>query len=282
MTNLKDFSTNGSPNFCIIAPIAYLEQYSTLSHTHLVLAHLVDTNDEYASFYKRMSDRGDRIICDNGAFELGESYSPEKLIEIGTKCGADALVLPDYPFKHAQITIEAAQKWIPLFRDAGFKCAFVPQSEKGGLDQWIDAYQWAATNPEISIICMSILGIPNALPHIPVQYARVVMSQILKDRNIVANKFHHYLGLQSGANVEIPSLIKLGILNSCDSSNPVWCGINGLKYNTTMTDFMPMQKKYLREVDFYQDITKKSHIHEIIKYNVDLTLEIFADPASYL
>jgi len=61
---------------------------------HLVLAHLVDEDKAYASFY---ASRKEFKIMDNGAFELGESYDPTKLIELGTKCKADAIVLPDYP-----------------------------------------------------------------------------------------------------------------------------------------------------------------------------------------
>jgi hypothetical protein len=64
-------------------------------------------------------------------------------------------------------------------------------------------------------------------------------------------------------------------LNSCDSSNPVWSGINGIRYNPTYSDWMGVQKKYLREVDFDTILTEKAHIHEAIEYNIDLTLSLF-------
>ena len=101
------------PRFCIIAPTAYLQKYASQSNTHLVLAHLVDTDPIYAAFYRQLKVIGgnhenDFLIMDNGAFELGESYEPTKLIDLGFRCNADAIVLPDYPFQPADKGINAA------------------------------------------------------------------------------------------------------------------------------------------------------------------------------
>lgn len=274
--SLKDFDNNSEPQFCVIAPTAYLEEYATQSPTHLVLAHIVDTNPTYANFYREMSERGDRIIMDNGAFE-GQLIDTDKLVELGHICGADAIVLPDYPGKKSAFTINAARNLITSLKDEGFKTMFVPQSEIGDLEDWITAYDWAATdNPDIDIIGMSILGMPNALPHIPKSYARVVLTQILIDRGIFNfDKYHHYLGLNAGPALEIPPLIEMGALNSCDSSGPVWCGINGISYAVVSESYMPMKKQYLREVDFDWKWDKKLQIHEVIQYNLDLTFDLF-------
>lgn len=274
--SLKDFNNNSEPHFCVIAPTAYLDEYATQSPTHLVLAHIVDTNPEYANFYREMSDRGDRIIMDNGAFELGQSYEPSKLVELGHICGADAIVLPDYPGKRSALTLNAAVELLPILKDEGFKSMLVPQSEIGDLEDWITAYEWAAEHPDIDIIGLSILGMPNALPHIPKSYARVVLTQLLIDRGIFNfDKYHHYLGLNAGPALEIPPLIEMGALNSCDSSGPVWCGINGISYAVVSESYMPMKKQYLREVDFDWKWDKKLQIHEVIQYNLDLTFDLF-------
>lgn len=277
MTNNTNAFKPGAqpPQFCIITPTAYLEKYAVQSKTHLVLAHLVDVDDTYAAFYKQRSLAGDRLIMDNGAFELGESYAPDRLVELGHKCGAHALVLADYPFVESAKTVEAAKRLIPQVKAAGFATFFVPQSKTGDFEDWISAYQWAAENDDIDIIGMSILGVPNAIPHIPIAYARVVMTQLLMDRDLLANKHHHYLGLNSAPNVEIPPLLALGALDTCDSSNPTWCGINGIQYNETYSDWMGIQKKYLREVDFNEHFSKKAHIHKAIQTNIDMTLGLF-------
>jgi hypothetical protein len=81
---MKSLPTN--PAFCVIAPTAYLQYYATQSPRHLVLAHLVAKDPAYAAFYRTRSDIGDFIIMDNGAFELGGSYPPERLISLGQLC----------------------------------------------------------------------------------------------------------------------------------------------------------------------------------------------------
>jgi hypothetical protein len=271
----KIVPTATSPAFGIIAPTQYLFPYALESKFHLVLAHLVDTDENYAAFYADRSVAGDFIICDNGAFELGKSYEPDKLIELGKKCGADALVLPDYPLAHHDRTIEAAIKYIPVFKQAGFKTMFVPQSETGDWDGWLEAYKFAAMNTDVDIIGMSILGIPNALPHIHKAYARVVATQMLiYDNEFAFDKHHHYLGLNSGPALEIPSLRKMGALTTCDSSGPVWAAICGTEYSLNTDSLMPCAK-ISKHVDFSYPRTRDKNVYRMINRNVELTLNLF-------
>lgn len=270
------------PSFCIIAPTAYLDQYAIQSNTHLALAHLVETDSKYADFYLQMRERGHYVMMDCSAFELGESYEPSKLVSLGKRINANAVVLPDYPGQQSRKTIDAANQYIPLFKDNDFDTFYVPQSRKGELNEWLDAYQWGALNPNVTIVGMSILGIPTSLPHIPTAYARVVITQLLIEKGIFNfNKHHHYLGLNAAPNVELPSLLKMNALTTCDSSNPVWCGVNGIKYNTLATDFMYPSKKYLRHVDFDQTMVPQ-HLQDVIQHNIDITLDIFVNPDKYL
>lgn len=264
---------NKHPQFCIIAPTQYLDHYASQSYSHLVLAHLVDKDNGYASFYNGLGE--EFKIMDNGAFELGESYHPDKLIELATKCSASAIVLPDYPNQPAIKTVEAAQKLIPKVKEAGFKTMFVPQSETGNWSDWVDAYSWASYNDDIDIIGMSILGIPNALPHILKPYARVVATALLQaSNNFNFNKYHHYLGLNAGPALEIPSLIKMNALDSCDSSNPVWCAILGHEYSKNCDSYLSVSKPKM-EVDFNYPRTQDMNTLRRIQHNINLTLELF-------
>jgi hypothetical protein len=272
------------PSFCYIAPTQYLEQYATQSKTHLVLAHIVDADETYATFYKTQSSQGDFIIMDNGAFERGIPYQPDRLIELAHKCGAHAIVLPDYPFQESKVTIEAARQLIDKVKSAGFKTMYVPQSKTGEFEDWVNGYLWGAINDDIDIIGMSILGIPNALKgSISPILARVVATQILIERTIFNfDKHHHYLGLTAAPTIELPSLLSMNALTTCDSSGPIWYGINGLRYNTDMDGLVPISKKYVREVNFDEELSKRPHIHEIIQHNINVTNDIFNNPLKYL
>lgn len=262
-----------SPSFCIITPTAYLDEYASQSNMHLVLAHLVDTDEQYAKFYH---SRNEFKIMDNGAFELGESYAPEKLITLATKCKADVIVLPDYPNQSADVTIEAAIKYAPMFHEAGFKTMFVPQSQIGDASGWQEAYEWATIdNDLVDVIGMSILGIPNALPRVHKAYARVVMTErLITERVFAFNKPHHYLGLNSGPKLEIPTLIKMGALTSCDSSGPAWAGICGHEYSENTDSFMSTSK-IKKHVDFAHPVITDVAVDRMIQKNIDLTLSLF-------
>lgn len=262
---------NEKPEFCIITPTAYLEQYASQSSMHLVLAHLVDKDDKYAAFY---AGREEYKIMDNGAFELGESYDPDKLIELAQKCKADAIVLPDYPFQPGQKTIDAASKYIPAVKSTGFDTMFVPQSETGNWRDWVETYSWASYNSDIDIIGMSILGIPNALNKVPAAYARVVATCLLQQmNNFNFTKYHHYLGLNAGPALEIPALINLNALDSCDSSGPVWAGICGQMYTKATESYSPC-RKISKHVDFGYPMINNTYVHEAIQNNIDLTLSL--------
>jgi hypothetical protein len=264
---------NDHPSFCFIAPTKYLS-WAQHSNTHLVLAHLVDKDDEYANFYKKRREFNDFIMMDNSAYELKVPYSPDSLLRLAEKCGAHAIVLPDYPFQPAQVTIDAAEAFIPMFKDAGYLTFFVPQSETGDKEDWIQAYNWADCNPNIDIIGMSILGIPNALPHIDPAYARVVMTQILIERKLLSGKHHHYLGLNSGPNLEIPSLLAMNALDTIDSSGPIWAAILGHRYTHESDSFQTVSKLKL-PVDFDIPLTKDKATLDRILHNIRMTNDLF-------
>jgi len=271
MKNRKD--PVSFPSFCIIAPTSYLD-FTSYSQTHLTLAHLVDSDPEYAEFYKQRAAFGDWIVMDNSAYELHTPYSPDKLIELAHMCGAQAVVLPDYPFAPGERTISAAQDLIPRIKDAGLQTFFVPQSESGETADWIQSYEWAANNPDIDIIGMSILGMPNAIPWCDPAYARVVLTNMLINFGLFNfDKHHHYLGLNSGPALEIPSLIRMNALDTIDSSGPVWAGILGHAYSTEYDSYQAVKELKL-PVDFNIQRSKDANTLNRVKNNILMTQDL--------
>lgn len=266
------------PSFCYIAPTSYL-QYTTVSKTHLVLAHLVDRDETYANFYHTLSEQDPDvfIMMDNSAYELKEPYSPSTLLTLARKCGAHAVVLPDYPFQESAVTIRAAEQFIPIFKDAGLKTFFVPQSKRGELSDWVAGYEWAAGNDDIDIIGMSILGIPNAMPHVEPAFARVVATELLIDAGVFNfNKHHHYLGLNSGPALEIPSLLRSKALTTVDSSGPIWTAILGHEYTINADSYLAVRKP-TQPVDFDIALSKDAHTQLRVLHNINMTQQLFTD-----
>lgn len=272
------------PTFCPIAPIGYSPLVKG-ANAHLVLAHLLDKEfqpeelhsqvDQYIQFVKAESAAGAFIIMDNSCYEYHKPHEPAKLLELADLCDAHAIVLPDYPFSPSQKTIDAAIEYASSFKQAGYKTFFVPQSETGDVEDWISAYEWAANSELIDIIGISILGVPNAWNLIDPAYSRVVAMQTLLDRGLFnQDKHHHFLGLNSGPALEIPTLLRMGVLDTIDSSGPVWAGINSHRYSTDYDSYQSV-KKLKMVVDFFAPVVGDSDTTLRIIHNLQLTNSLF-------
>ena len=89
--------------FCPIVPIKYLSKLAGLSSNHMVLAQWL-TEKKYFNFYKKRKEKGDFIILDNGACELGKSLEPQVLLDWCEKLGGvDILVVPDSDTNNLQL-----------------------------------------------------------------------------------------------------------------------------------------------------------------------------------
>lgn len=262
-------------NFCHISPTPYLKQYTQDNGAHLILAHLVEEDPQYRDYYANLDD-GKYKIMDNSAFEMFKlgrpMYDSSKLIDMGSQCRADCIVLSDYPKEPAQRTINAAKTLIPSFKDAGFDTFFVPQSAVGDLDDYMWAMEWALKNDEIDLIGLSILGSPIAFGVQEATFdAGVVMRDSaykmqrylsrfatlreLESRGLLddkAQKRFHCLGMVDGPK-EIDLLREYHeYIFSWDSSAAVWAGINGIRFDNSPTGLRG--GKFEEEVDFHATI----------------------------
>ena len=268
--------------FCHIAPTECLDLVEGYK-AHLTLAHLIDTSDEYTTFYKRMkSNKKAMIIMDNSAFEMYKQgkpmLTPIKVLEMAQLVKADYVVMSDYPAEHSSKTIQAAINLAPLFKNKGFGTFFCPQSKVGDKEDLISAFDWASTSNHVDYIGVSILAIPNAYNvekdnKLQRFVARYMFMQELKERGILDRirdngKKIHFLGMVDGPNeIKLMAPFKQYI-DTWDSSAGVWFGLNGGKFDGSPTGIY--DGKFEKEVDF--DL-KQSDIsidnYNLAKYNMD-------------
>lgn len=256
-----------------IAPINYLDMIPANADFHLTLIHLFE-NKAYADFYKKKKDRGDFIIVDNSAFEYGEALTKEFLLSTLEKLSfiPDVIVLPDYPNKDYNITVESAYESAKFFqKNYSSICSYmvVPQSEEGDVVGWIKGYEDLCKVPNVSFIGLSILGIPNAFSSLTgtddISFNRMFALAYLQNNNIVdSNIKHHCLGL--GSNVrELLFMAQFPFVYSNDSSSAVWHGIQGVRYDSTVTGLFSGKSK--KSVDFF--IERLDSNVQDIKYNIN-------------
>lgn len=260
-------------DFCAITPTAFLPLFATNRRSHLVLAHLIEQDSAYRSFYQQLSrdvddidfDDSQTIIMDNSAFELYKAgqpmYDSEKLLEVASYVKPTHIVLSDYPGQPAEKTQQAALELAPKIRDAGYGTFFCPQSRVGELQELIDSYLWArevANEGLIDYIAFSILNIPNAYAvesgnNLQRFMSRWAFIQELSKIDPVfftdcESKFH-FLGLLDGPN-EIDLILSLDHvrIDTWDSSAPIWYGLNDIAFDKSPTG--AFNGKFEEHVDF--------------------------------
>lgn len=256
--------------FCHIAPTSYLNLVSGRP-IHLALAHLVQhhSSNEYIDFYKKENENGSTIILDNSAFEMIKQgkklYPSDKLIDMGKKIDADYIVLSDYPGEHSSFTIAAGVRYAKKFKDAGFKTFFVPQSQIGDQEDYINCFEWASESNDVDYIGVSILGVPNSYGSIEKNnklqrfLSRLDMMYKLKKLGILDKckqngKKIHFLGMLDGPNeIKFMNPFK-DYIDSWDSSSAVWAGLNDISYDNSPTGLI--NGKFEKEVNFSFDPSK--------------------------
>jgi hypothetical protein len=279
-------------NFCHISPTKYIGQYTKTNGAHLILAHLVETDYNYTEAYSLMpnyrSVPNNYKIMDNSAFEMFKQGRPMydylKLIEMGTKCKADCIILSDYPREDWTKTVLKAVETIDDVKHAGFDTFFVPQSTLGDIRGYIESIRWALNNPKISRIGLSILACPIAIGideqkkkkerddayKMHRYLSRLKIFSILEQEKLLGEKAYkkfHCLGMTDGPN-EITLLERYHrYIVSWDSSAAIWSGLNGISFDNSPTG---LQKgKFEKEVDFKFEIDSNHSNHKIVQENIN-------------
>ena len=256
-------------------PTAFLDTYAKKYKTQLVLAHLVEEDEEYKEFFWKYN--GIKIM-DNSAFEMFKTgqpmYPADKLIEMGKKIDADYIVMSDYPDEDPSKTIAAAEELAPKFREANFGTFFCPQSKVGDIEGLVSAFAWAANSHHVDYIGFSILNIPNAYGveknnKLQRYLSRLKFTKLLDERGVLDQivnngKKIHFLGMVDGPN-EIELMDYNGYsecIDTWDSSAAVWYGLNGIKFDDSPTG--AVNGKFEKEVDF----NEKQGDNTRVKYNL--------------
>ena len=254
-----------------ISPVKYQHLIPEGADFHLILAHLLD-NKEYVDYYKAKIQRGDTVILDNSAFEFKRALSASEILGFIERSGIQPtyVVAPDYPFLDWKETMASTLNFIQQVKDQPYKIMAVPQSVKGDVKGWMQGYLQMYDNPDISVIGMSILGIPNAFCSLTgtddIAFNRIFATKYILDNTHVKpnRKWHHYLGLGGGPR-EILIQRQLELMDSNDSSSPFWHGYLGIKLDDSIWGLKDGKSK--KEVNF--DAAFDSHSEGVIKENID-------------
>ena len=204
-------------------------------------------------------------------------YSTDDLLPMAKACGADMIVMSDYPNEPGAKTVDAAKQTAGIYHENGFKTFFVPQSIIGDLDDYLETMQWALDNPGIvDRIGLSILGCPNAYGverdnKLQRYMSRYAILREMDSRGMLIDYKHenifHCLGMVDGPN-EIQLLQQWhNYIATWDSSAAVWAGLNGVRFDNSPTGLV--NGKFEEEVDFAHSADLPVDILNTTMYNID-------------
>lgn len=216
-------------NFAIISPTAGLQKFSTLSHVHLLLAHV--DNPLYWQFYRKLSeDSNQLLILDNGAYE-GQMNLDILRQRVERTLRPTCLVLPDFCGTHSEDTFAASQNFLQQHRhEWPIDFMYIPQ-----FDGTIQDYNAMRNHLRRMVEAYGIRWI--GLPRIMAErgYSRASLCLWIKDLNMAHGTdtcYVHAFGMCNGSVRELEELRDAGC-DSIDSSAPVWRGWNGYAIEAT-------------------------------------------------
>jgi hypothetical protein len=239
----------------VIAPPSMLKWTSSMTKTHLVLAHIYNSprHIAYREYYKQAVAAGHFVMLDNSAYELGGSVALDQLMKAAKDLQPSAVFLPDTRFK-SEVTLQQVKQAIESFereKDHGglpenMQLFAVPQGEN--LKDVLHCYNQLLTlevdgfgfYEEIGEVC----GFKNRA-----EFLWYMESQ----DHIRPGKYYHLLGMEENVK-EVQLLGKFDWANSIDSAKPVVYALNGIAFSEkgNLVDYPHRPKNYfeLQEIEF--------------------------------
>lgn len=195
-----------------IVPVSCLHEIAD-NHYHMCLAHLVAESDEYANFYKMMSERGKFVLMDNGAAEGSQLAVPE-LLKMYERINPTEIVIPD-TLCDKDSTLAKAEEFIAAYSDLPYRFMAVPQGQT--IEEWCKcASELLHRYPRINSIGISkFLNIATKDPYIRFTAANYVLEVAERIGHPVEV---HLLGCDEGPGIVREIQTEVPIVRGCDSA----------------------------------------------------------------
>jgi len=232
------------------------------------LPHLLDKYLQYRIYFQKASLDNRFIIMDNGLFE-GVEHTTEDLIEKINLIIPDVFIVPD-AWNDSSKTLRNAKEWMNnhIYRiPDGVNLMAVCQGES--LGELIITYQTlldlgythiAFNHSSIAYQNhYSVIG--SRKPLHASMYGRMELIRQLVQTNTINKKVYHHL-LGCSLPQEFMSYKDWSFIQSCDTSNPILVGAEGIRYDENGIDWKPKEK-----LEFYFEKDLNGKIDDII-FNV--------------
>jgi hypothetical protein len=189
------------------------------SDCHLVLAQQASRDARYFEFYRKRARLGDTVILDNGAYE-GQLVTFEELLRLTRELKPTVLVMPDKLGDYEE-TKRMEQQFLPMAMRASYVPQLMPVLQSSDT---ADVWQWIRTYREHTFY--KWIAFPRCMGE-----QRTILASGLKYAALWDSTCKYWaLGMLDGDIEELSELSHLGFYG-CDSSAPVWRGLQGFSLN---------------------------------------------------
>lgn len=221
-------------NFAPICPTAFLEtlKIEEKSRYHMALAQVCLRDAKYYSFYKDLLEEGHTVILDNGAYER-EQLSCQNLLKLANEMRPTVVVAPDSPHRMEE-TLRRSTEFCDHYSG---EVMIVLHASPGDLAGFVRLYRKAAELADwigFSRLTWNY-GLQEHNLHRQDPLRRAKFALFLHEAGLwEPNVKHHALGFgqsvyDDAALEELSQLHNLGF-EGCDSSAPIWRGLQGVKF----------------------------------------------------
>lgn len=230
-------------------PLCMMDEMQTLTDYDYCLVHLTETNEDYKQYFLNASKKGRAVLLDNSVFELEEPFDPEHFVESINTLNPTWYIVPDF-LDDKDETIASMEKWVKYYLPKVKTNSKIIGSIQGkNVKEFTDCYQYMSRKAEVEKIAITFNSIAYA-DICPDLIEKEKPTTKVSDRNLqiwlegrqrfitklVSEKIwndkkqHHLLGCGYMREFSYPLYHRISI-ETLDTSNPVICGMNGIKYD---------------------------------------------------
>lgn len=232
----------------VIPPNSQLDLMHQGNAGYFCLAQHYIGNEEYRNFFKTQKEKKEWILLDNGAGDHA-LITEDILIKCAKDLMPNEIVPPDILFNSYQTLINLDQFIERMQKEDllnEIEIHAVPQGNTK--EEWIDCYLEMLSNPHITTIGISKLGVPHAWlgeakDDQGIMEARHLCINYLLEHNLVKKNLH-WLGM--GSPEEYKKYVQLNnpFFRSTDSCYSILSGMNNLDWSEGQFTRIPTPKDY--------------------------------------
>ena len=232
------------------------------------LPHLIDQYEQYRLYFQKARLDNRFIIMDNGLFE-GVTHTTEDLLDKINLIRPNVFIVPD-EWNDSAATLRNAKEWINNHKsNIPEEVELMAVCQGKTMGELITTYQTLldlgythiAFNHSSIAYQERYETIGSRKPLHASMYGRIELIRMLVASDIVnKNVYHHLLGCSLPQ--EFMAYGDFDWIKSCDTSNPILVGAEGVRYDDNGIDWKPKEKL---EYYFEKDLSGKI---EDITFNV--------------